>query len=390
MFVAVLRLGSTRRVIGLCAGAVLAIVALAVLAGAALGGRGEAPPQRPLANAVQGALSAPAVPGIHARVTFKTNLFGGATTDMSSALLKGGSGRLWATKDKLRLELQSDNGDAQIVVDGGKGYVYDGPSDTAYTFTLPARSGAEKSKSGPNGPPSLSDIAARLAGARQNASISGATPGVVAGEPAYTVRVTPREHGGLLGAAELAWDATRGVPLRIALYARGQTTPTVEIAVTDISFGSVGDSVFAIPPPAGAKKVDLTGGGSAAGTSGHDQADTKSSFTANAPASLSGRARREVKPHGHGAIVLYGKGLDTIVVFERKAGDHGAQPAPAPKQNGDGQQPLELPSVSINGAKATALGTPLGGFVSFERGGVAYTVAGSQPLSVLQDAARGL
>src|SRR3954449_8896383 len=212
--VAFLRLGSTRRVVAVSVGALLAIIALAAVAAAAIGGGGSAPPARPLASALHDALTAPPVAGVTARVDFSTDLFSGATTETSSALLKGGSGRLWAAKDKLRLELQSDNGDAQIVVDGGKGFVYDGPSDTAYAFAL---GGAHKSKherNGSHGSPTLSDIVSQLADARRHASISAPTPGVIAGEPAYTVRVAPLQNGGLLGAAELAWDAAHGVPLR--------------------------------------------------------------------------------------------------------------------------------------------------------------------------------
>ena len=40
--------------------------------------------------------------------------------------------------------------------------------------------------------------------------------------PAYTVRISPKHDGGLLGAGELAWDAAKGLPLRAAIYAQGQ------------------------------------------------------------------------------------------------------------------------------------------------------------------------
>src|SRR3954449_9715819 len=204
--VAFLRLGSTRRVVAVSVGALLAIIALAAVAAAAIGGGGSAPPARPLASALHDALTAPPVAGVTARVDFSTDLFSGATTETSSALLKGGSGRLWAAKDKLRIELQSDNGDAQIVVANGKGFVYDGPSNTAYTFALGRSSGRHKPRSDSHAAPPLSEIVSRLGEARRRASISQAAPGVRAGEPAYSVRMTPRAHGGLLGAAELAWD----------------------------------------------------------------------------------------------------------------------------------------------------------------------------------------
>src|SRR5204862_2722263 len=116
-------------------------------------------------------------------------------------------------------------------------------------------------RNGSHGSPTLSDIVSQLADARRHASISAPTPGVIAGEPAYTVRVAPLQNGGLLGAAELAWDAAHGVPLRIALYARGESKPAVEIAVTDIKFGSVDSSIFPLRTSAGGNRVDLQGGG---------------------------------------------------------------------------------------------------------------------------------
>ena len=48
--------------------------------------------------------------------------------------------------------------------------------------------------------------------------MSGATPSDVAGQPAYTVRVSPNEGGSLFGSVELSFDADNGVPLRAAIY----------------------------------------------------------------------------------------------------------------------------------------------------------------------------
>jgi outer membrane lipoprotein-sorting protein len=379
---AFLRLGSTRRVVGLLAGAAAVLVVLAVVAGSALGGGGEAPPARSLPDAIHAALSGPKIEGVTARVKFTNHLFDGATTETSGALLKGGSGRLWAEPGKLRVELQSDNGDAQIVFADGKGYVYDGPSDTAYTFAASADHGdAQKNDAGTV--PTIAQIEQKIAKAEEHVSIDGPQPTVVAGQPAYNVRVTPLDRGGLLGAAELAFDAARGAPLKVALYARGATTPAAELAVTDISYGVSDASVFDVTPPAGAKVVDLGGG---SGSSADQGTQKTPSFAAVDPSTLATRTRREVKQAGEGYAVLYGKGLDTIAVFEQqaKAGDKPAAP-----KSSDGQ-PMELPTTKINGADATAFGTPLGGIVRFERDGISYTVAGSQPLDVLEAAARGL
>ena len=386
---AFLRLGSTRRVVGLLVAAFAALVALAVVAGGAFGGGGSAPPAKPLAQAIHDSLGGPKVDGVTARVDFTSHLFDGATTDTSSALLTGGSGRLWAAPGKLRLELQSDNGDAQIVFADGKGFVYDGPSDTAYTFAAKPRQQDVKQKqhNGTDSVPTVGQIQQRLSKFDRKAAVDGPQAEVVAGQPAYEVRVTPRSQGGLIGGAALAWDAVRGVPLKFGIYARGASSPAVELTVTDIAYGAVDPSVFDVTPPGGANVVDLGGGGGAPpAKDAHPKAPT---FSAIDPATLGPRARRSVKRAGDGYVVLYGKGLDTVAVFEHvvKAGEK--PPVPRPQGGHDGPS-LQLPTTSINGARATEFGTPLGGLVRFERAGVSYTVVGSQPLSVLEAAARGL
>jgi outer membrane lipoprotein-sorting protein len=384
--VAFLRLGSTRRVVGLLLGVAALLVLVAVAAGAALGGGGQPPPAKPLSQAIHDALSGKQVDGVTAYVRFTSSLFNGMTTDQSSALLKGGSGRLWLAPDKLRLELQSDNGDAQIVVRDGKGFVYDGPSDTAYTFAVGSHK-SDGSRDG-GGVPTIAQIEQHLTDAQKHVAIVGPDPKVVADQPAYELRVTPKDSGGLVGAARLAWDAANGVPLEVAVYPRGSATPALQLEVTDIAFGAVDPSVFDLSVPAGARTVDLGGGSGAGGQDSRPR--SKPSFKANAPAALASRARRQLKPAGDGYLALYGKGLDTISVAEHpvKAGDQTARPSQPQSQ--DGRGPIDVPSVKIGGVKATAIGTSLGGVVSFKRDGISYNVAGSQPLSVLEGAAAGL
>ena len=91
------------------------------------------------------------------------------------------------------------------------------------------------------------------------ADLSGAQPSTVAGRPAYTVRIAPKHDGGLIGAAELAWDAASGTPLRAAVYASGAAKPVLELTATDISFGKVDAAALGVTAPRGAKMttVDL-------------------------------------------------------------------------------------------------------------------------------------
>ena len=369
--------------------------ASAIVAVTAFGGSGATPPPEPLSQAVHDALSAAPVDGITARIQFTNNLLGSSVLGSlagaaGSPLLTGASGRLWLTSDgHLRLELQSDAGDAQIVYDGTTLSVYDASSNTAYTLALPAPAAPS---SGQGTVPSLSEIDSALAQLGAVADVSAANPDSVAGEPAYTVRVSPKTNGGLIGAAELSWDAANGLPLHAAIYAKGDPTAVLDLTATDISFGPVSPSDVNIAPPAGAKVVPITlptGAGAGATTTtpvtGIDAVAAAVPFKLAAPDTLDGLARNEVRLTGDstdpGALLTYGEGLGTIVVAEH-ADATAANPSPSPLDM--------LPGVSINGANGHELATALGTVVQFSSGGVSYTVAGSVAQADAESAARAL
>ena len=237
-----LRTVSTRRLLAMILGLVAAIAAGTAIAVAA-SGNGPVPPQKPLAQALSQALGAQEVPGITARVTFTNHLIDASNLQGSDPILSGASGRLWLSPadHRLRLELQSNSGtDAQIVVNNGGFWVYDPSANTVYEGKLPAQHAstaerAAKAKASQHALPSVVQIQSDLGKANQHANLSGAIPSDVAGQAAYTIRVSPKHDGGLLGAGELAWDAARGLPLRVAVYARGDTAPVLELKATDIS-----------------------------------------------------------------------------------------------------------------------------------------------------------
>jgi len=412
-----LRTAPTRRLlvtIGLAVAAAIAGTAIAVAAG----GSGPVPKRAPLANAVHRALAAPRVKGISASISFTNNLIdssdfaGGEAVD---PILQGASGRLWMSDDgRLRLELQSDNGDAQVVVNHNRFWISDPISHTVYEGTLPRdRSGAHR---GAQGIPSLARIQSFLTRLMGKVNLSGAQPTDVAGHAAYRVVVSPKHDGGLLGSVQLAWDAERGVPLQFAIYARGNSTPVLSLRATNISYGSVPASDFDVTPPAGSQIVRLgstghAGKGSGADSLGslalrrmrhrllHRHADRARHhvtsvhavaaavpFTLDAPRTLVGLPRHAVRLLRMGsepaAMVAYGENLGGIVVIERKA-TRGA--------TGDSSiGGLSLPTVSINGAKGQELSTPLGTVLTFTRGGVSYTVLGSVPATAAELAARAL
>jgi outer membrane lipoprotein-sorting protein len=394
-----LRTVSTRRLLAIIAGFTSAIVAGAAIAVAAQG-TGPVPRPKPLANAIHDALAAPKLSGITARISFTNHLIDSTDIQGADPILTGGTGRLWLSSHRLRLELQSDNGDAQVVVKDGSFWVYDPMSNTVYRGKLPADWGKHSGSGPTDAIPSVADIEKHLTELAQHVTVSGAIPGDVAGRPAYTVRVSPQHDGGLLGSGELAWDAIRGVPLRFAVYARGDSSPVLELKATDISYGSVPADVFKLSPPANAKVVQVSTPAAAvaahSGTkarlhreiSGTAAVARRLSFPLRAPATLVGLPRRSVSLIDGGArkaaLVAYGENLGGVVVIE--------QPADPPKSGAPGgeHRGLNLPTVSINGATAQELDTALGTMVRFTRGGVNYIVLGSVPPAAADAAARGL
>ena len=395
-----LRTISTRQLVVWVAAVVVIGVGGTAIALAATGG-GPVPPPKPLAVAAHDSLAAPAPDGITARIKFTNHLIDSASIEGTGPVLTGASGRLWATKGHLRLELQSDRGDAQLVANDKTFWAYDPSSNTVYRGDVP-----QQLRGDPSGPgdevPSLDQVQRFIEHVMQDANVSGASPGNVGGQPAYTVRVSPKQNGGLLGAGELAWDALERVPLRVAVFAKGSSSPVLELTATNVSYGSVPASDFDVSPPPDAKVVEVStpskdGGGDhadAAPVTGVSAVSGAVSFKLSAPDTLAGLQRHEVRlldwNHDPAALVTYGRDLGGVAVLEQPAGS-GDAAGSASGSAGEGDHAgLQLPTVSIAGAKAQELATPLGTMIRFERDGVAFTVVGSVPPATAEAVARAL
>ena len=396
-----LRTISTRRLL-IVVGALALLAVSAGIAQGALSNSNPKPSAKPLDHAVRDAVNAPKVDGLTASVTFSNNLIaaGSLPEGSTSPLLAGAKGRLWVTNDgRFRVELQSDAGDAQIVSDGKQVTVYDANSNTAYRFDAPQGGGKDGGQADANHQPvTLDQVDKAINQISQHWSLSGANPTSTAGAPTYTVRISPKDDGGLLGAAELAWDADNGIPLRAAVYADNQSSPVLELKADDVSFNPVSRSDVDVSPPSGARVVDMSSrqpqgqdqSGQPQKIEGVDAVQSKLDFKLVAPDALAGLPRQNVRLVQHensaGAVAVYGKGLGAIVVLQNKAGTKQNQPLGG--GGGGGDHSLRLPQVNINGTTGTELATALGTVVTFERNGISYTVAGSVPPQAAEQAAR--
>ncbi len=370
-----LRRISLSRLLLLCGATIVFGISATALALALDGG--PTPPAKPTAEAVHDALAggkAHPVQGFSAAVKLTNHLLEGSELAtggdgqsglLGSPLVKGASGRIWVSSDgRVRLELQAEQGDTQIVSDGHTVSMYDTSTNTLYRYT-PKSDEASSHGSGTNEAhngdevPSVAKIEEALAKARKHARLSEATPTDVGGQPAYTVRVSPNESGSLLGGAELSFDASNGLPLRSAIYSSTGSSPVIELAASEISFGPVDPSVFAITPRSDAKVEDIT--------LPHPAADTKG------PAKKGSASKSKLTVHG--------EGVSSIAVLEAKSSGSGSSTSSSLEN---------LPKVKIGSTSASELRTELGTILTFERSGVRYLLAGAVEPAAVEALARGL
>jgi hypothetical protein len=404
-----LRRISTRRLLATLAGMIVLGGSVTAVALAALDGSGPIPAAKSLAVAIEDALAGPRFDGVTAQIQFTNNLLDTSSIPDAGPLLAGASGRLWADDSgDIRIELQASAGDTEITATPGSLQVFDVASNTVYRATLPT----DQHDSGKPaaGPPTLQTITDTLNKLMNRVGISGADPSDVGGAPAYTVTFSPKHGGGLLGSAELAFDAANGAPLRFAVYAEGDSSPVVELTATQVSFGPVAPADLTVTPPANAKVVKLAtpaadstpsaGSSTAPGAHQHATPVTGAAavaaalpFKLDAPAELAGLPQTSVRlitaAKKSWALVAYGQHLGAILVLERQADATAGTAAPTPSPSSSAES-SGLPTVTINGATGTEIATALGTLIRFERGGISYTVVGSVPPAAAEAAARGL
>ena len=341
------------------------------------GGGGPTPPPEPLDQAIHDALAAPTPDGVTARVKFTNNLFpsGALLGQTGSALMSGASGRLWLTNDgRGRIELQSDAGDVQIVWNPSSVTVYDASSNTVYQADLPADD--ETSRRRPARPRRRSPTSTRCSTELGvHWALSDAQPTDVAGQPAYSVSVSPKHDGGLLGSrrARLGRRARRAAARRRSTR-RAAPRPVLALAVTDISYGAVPAErrrrraarrregrrprLRRRPTTARARRR----------VTGLDAVRPRADFPVVAPDSLVGLPRRDVRLVGGDTRARRSTARASAgsSLVERKADASGAR-----QRSSSG-----LPTVSLDGLTAHELATQLGTVLEWQRGGTSFVLAG--------------
>ena len=122
---------------------------------------------------------------------------------------------------------------------------------------LPAEAGQEASHAAtmpspvPLTPQQAAQQALKAVGPSTRVSVERTV--TVAGQPAYQLVLSPRSSGSLVGRVTIAIDATKNVPLRVQVFARGAASPAFQVGYTSISFVKPAAANFSFTAPPGAK-----------------------------------------------------------------------------------------------------------------------------------------
>jgi hypothetical protein len=163
--------------------------------------------------------------------------------------------RVWIDgTERQRLAVLGTLSEADVIHNGRDLWTYRSQTNDVSHRVLPPATGDESGSSGPPGAPPLTPAAAAaqlLKSVDPSTAVTVESSQVVAGRPAYTLVLTPRDPATTVRRVEIAIDAERFVPLRVAVFGSGSSA-AFETGFTALSFSTPPGSIFDFRIPRGA------------------------------------------------------------------------------------------------------------------------------------------
>jgi outer membrane lipoprotein-sorting protein len=184
---------------------------------------------------------------------------GSANPNSATALLAGSHTiKVWyADPTHIRLAVPVTMSETDLVRSGRQVWVWQSSSNTVTRMQLPARDSraglhpAPMPSQLPQTPQQAASQALKAVGPSTRVSVERNV--TVAGRPAYQLVLSPKAGGSLIGRIAIAIDATKNVPLRVQVFAKGAASPAFQVGYTSISFVKPAAANFSFTTPAGAK-----------------------------------------------------------------------------------------------------------------------------------------
>ena len=147
-------------------------------------------------------------------------------------------------------------GESDLRLNGSSGWLWDSKHNQVTHLVLPAgaRPGAAPGWTGPlppgesqaspaEPPPSPQQVARQLlAAVGPTTQVSLQQNVMVAGQAAYQISLAPKDSRSLIGQIRIAVAASRSLPLRVHIFARGGTSPAFQVGYTSLQFGRPANS----------------------------------------------------------------------------------------------------------------------------------------------------
>jgi outer membrane lipoprotein-sorting protein len=184
---------------------------------------------------------------------------GSADPNSITGLLAGSHTiKVWyADPTHIRLAVPVTMSETDLIRNGRQAWVWQSSSNTVTRMQLPARDGrtarppAALPSQLPLTPQQAASQAIKAVGPSTRVSVQRNV--TVAGQPAYQLVLSPKAGGSLIGRVAIAIDATKNVPLRVQVFAKGAASPAFQVGYTSISFVKPAAANFSFTTPAGAK-----------------------------------------------------------------------------------------------------------------------------------------
>jgi outer membrane lipoprotein-sorting protein len=172
--------------------------------------------------------------------------------------------------DRARVQVLDQLAQRSVVVNGSDAWYYDSDSREAVHAVLPdreaARAGLEaKLREKAATYPELQDVPRTPAELAQ-VFLASIDPGTevtvdgtsrVAGRSAYELLLTPEDTTTLIGSIAVSVDSGTGVPLSVAVHARGQDEAAFEAGFSSVEFNTPAAGTFEFTPPPGATVTEV-------------------------------------------------------------------------------------------------------------------------------------
>ncbi|RJQ71695.1 outer membrane lipoprotein carrier protein LolA [Pseudonocardiaceae bacterium YIM PH 21723] len=230
------------------AGTLVGALGLAALALPPVAGAAPTLPQVSAEDLVQSVLTVtpPAMAGTF-EVTNKLNL---PSIPSGPMLGENTKARVWSDGEhRFRLSLVKPNSEQTVVNDGDTVWSYDSSSRTAHK----AERGPDGKKESAGENPA--EVAKQLVGAvRADSDLSVDGTATVAGQPVYTLVLTPKpDERTLLRQVRVAVDAAHRIPVQVSVLANGSADPVFQAGFSSLDFSKPEARLFQFTPPAGTK-----------------------------------------------------------------------------------------------------------------------------------------